>query len=81
MEIERIYARKEYLGNKVGQILIEKSIEIAKQKKMDYIWLGVWRENPRAISFYSKNGFTEFGTHPFMMGNVEQTDILMKWKL
>ena len=33
----------------------EKAIEIAKQKNAHYVWLGVWEENPRAISFYKKN--------------------------
>src|SRR5699024_12529376 len=42
LEIERIYVLKEFQGKKVGQILYDKAIEIAKQKNEDYIWLGVW---------------------------------------
>lgn len=81
LEIERIYVLKEFHGKKVGQILYEKAIEIAKQKNSDYVWLGVWEENPRAISFYKKNGFIEFDKHIFKLGDDEQTDIMMKLKL
>jgi ribosomal protein S18 acetylase RimI-like enzyme len=78
LEIERIYVLKEYLGKKVGQILFEKAVHVARQKKASFIWLGVWEENKRAISFYKKNGFEEFGRHLFKLGDDEQTDIMMK---
>ena len=81
LEIERIYVLQEFHGKKVGQILYNKAIEVAKDKKSDYVWLGVWEENPRAISFYKKNGFEEFDKHIFKLGNDEQTDIMMKLKL
>ena len=81
VEIERIYVLKEYHGKKVGQILYEKAIEIAKQKNAGYVWLGVWEENPRAINFYKKNGFVEFDKHIFKLGEDEQTDIMMKLNL
>lgn len=81
LEIERIYVLKEFHGKNVGQLLYAKAIQIAEQKDAEYIWLGVWEENPRAISFYKKNGFIEFDKHIFKLGNDEQTDIMMKLKL
>ena len=81
LEIERIYVLKDFHGKSVGQLLYDKAIQIARQKNADYIWLGVWEENPRAINFYKKNGFVEFDKHIFKLGNDEQTDILMKLKL
>lgn len=81
LEIERIYVLKEFHGKKVGQLLYDKAIEIAYQLKADYIWLGVWEENPRAINFYKKNGFVEFDQHIFKLGDDDQTDIMMKKKL
>lgn len=81
LEIERIYVPKEYHGQSVGQILYEKAIQVAKQKDTDYVWLGVWEENLRALSFYRKNGFVEFDKHIFKLGNDEQTDIMMKLEL
>lgn len=81
VEIERIYVLKEFHGMKVGQLLYEKAIEIARLNNAEYVWLGVWEENPRAISFYKKNGFVEFDKHIFNMGNEDQTDIMMKLRL
>ncbi len=81
LEIERIYVLKEFHGKKVGQILYDTAFDIAKQIKADYLWLGVWEENPRAISFYKKNGFVEFDKHIFVLGDDEQTDIMMRLKL
>ena len=81
LEIERIYVSKEFHGKSVGQLLYDKAIEIAKQKDSEYVWLGVWEENPRAIGFYKKNGFVEFDQHIFKLGDDEQTDIMMKLKL
>ncbi len=81
LEIERIYVIKEFHGKQVGQLLYDKALEIAKQKGLNFMWLGVWEENPRAINFYKKNGFIEFDKHIFKLGNDEQTDIMMKLKI
>jgi diamine N-acetyltransferase len=81
LEIERIYVLKEFHGKKVGQILYDKAIELAKEKNVEYVWLGVWEQNPRAIRFYEKNGFVAFDKHVFNLGNDEQTDIMMKLNL
>lgn len=78
LEIERIYILKEFQGKNVGQLLYEKALNIAKKKNADFVWLGVWEKNLRAISFYKKNGFIEFDKHIFVLGNDSQTDIMMK---
>lgn len=78
MEIERIYVLQIYHGKKVGQLLYEKAMQVAHQNEVDYVWLGVWEENPRAIRFYQKNGFVEFNKHIFKLGDDEQIDIMMK---
>jgi len=78
LEIERIYVLQEFQGKKVGQLLYEKALDIARLKNVGFIWLGVWEENLRAISFYQKNGFVAFDKHIFKLGDDEQTDIMMK---
>lgn len=78
LEIERIYVLKEFHGKKVGQLLYDKAMQVARHINASYVWLGVWEKNPRAISFYRKNGFVEFDKHIFRLGNDEQTDIMMK---
>ncbi|MEO5788895.1 MAG: GNAT family N-acetyltransferase [Gelidibacter sp.] len=81
LEIERIYVLKEFHGKKVGQLLYDKALELAKEKHVEHIWLGVWEENHRAISFYEKNGFVTFDKHIFILGNDEQTDIMMNLRI
>lgn len=81
LEIERIYVIKEYYGKKVGQFLYNKALELALEKNLENVWLGVWEQNLRAIRFYEKNGFIVFDKHIFKLGNDEQTDIMMKRKL
>ncbi len=78
LEIERIYVKSSYHGQKVGQLLYEKALETARKDQKIYVWLAVWEENHRAIRFYTKNGFVAFDTHIFRLGNEEQTDIMMK---
>ena len=78
LEIERIYVIQEYQGKKVGQQLYEKAIQVAKEKKAQYVWLGVWEENHKAIQFYNKNGFQVFDKHVFVLGDEKQTDLMMR---
>lgn len=78
IEIERIYVMQEYQGKKVGQQLYDKAIQIAKDKKARYVWLGVWEENHKAIQFYNKNGFEVFDKHMFVLGDEKQTDLMMR---
>ena len=65
-------------GKKVGQLLYEKAMAIAGELAVNYVWLGVWEKNARAIRFYSKNGFEPFDKHIFKLGDDVQTDIMMK---
>lgn len=81
IELERIYVLKKFQGRKIGQQLFEKTLEIAKQAKSNYVWLGVWEENLSAIKFYEKNGMKAFSSHVFILGNDPQTDIMMKLEL
>lgn len=81
LEIERIYVIKEFHGKHYGKLLLQKAKDFALEKACNYIWLGVWENNLKAISFYKKNGFYQFDKHVFKLGKDEQIDILMKLEL
>lgn len=81
LEIERIYVLQECFGKQIGLLLYQQALQIAQDKNMEYIWLGVWEHNPRAIRFYEKNGFVAFDKHIFRVGTDDQTDLLMKLNL
>jgi ribosomal protein S18 acetylase RimI-like enzyme len=81
LEIQRIYVLQAFHGKKTGQLLLDEAIKIAHQIPVNYIWLGVWEENHRALQFYTKNGFVTFNKHLFILGDDQQTDLLMKLKI
>ena len=78
IEVERIYIKKEFKGKGLGHQLINYAIQLAKEMKKNYVWLGVWEKNTDAIAFYKRLGFYEDGRHPFKMGDELQTDFIMK---
>jgi ribosomal protein S18 acetylase RimI-like enzyme len=69
---------KEFQGQKAGQLLFDKALQIARERNAAYMWLGVWEKNTKAIAFYIKNGFIQFNSHIFRVGDEDQTDIMMK---
>ena len=81
LELERIYTAKEFQGNGIGQVLMDKAVAIAKEYNKTYIWLGVWEKNERALAFYGKNGFVKIGEHAFYMGDDCQNDFVMRKEL
>ena len=78
IEIARIYACTNMIGKGVGSALMQKSIDVAKEKGKQIIWLAVWKKNQRAIDFYTRWGFEKFGEHDFILGNDLQSDWMMK---
>ncbi len=81
IELARIYAASNSIGKGVGKVLMEKCIGLAETGKKDFIWLGVWEKNQRAIDFYIKWGFEKFADHDFVLGNDVQKDWLMKRRI
>ncbi|MGQ0540287.1 MAG: GNAT family N-acetyltransferase [Blastocatellia bacterium] len=78
IELSRLYSQQKFLGQGVGQTLMDACFEKAKQENRDVMWLGVWEFNPRAQKFYEKNGFIVVGKHTFQLGSDPQIDLLMQ---
>lgn len=81
LEVQRIYVLQSFQGKNIGQFLLDEVKKIAKNSAVDFIWLGVWEENHKALRFYTKNEFVVFDKHVFTMGNDEQTDLLMQLRI
>ena len=79
LELQRLYVDSRWHGHGVSNQLMEAAI--AHAAGQDWLWLGVWEKNPRAIRFYEKWGFETFGTHEFLMGEDRQTDLVMRLRL
>ena len=78
MELEKIYVRKEAHGSKIASLLMQQAIDLAKEKGYDYLFLGVWQDNERALSFYKKFGFEIFNTRQFKLGERICDDYLLR---
>ena len=78
LKIERLYVRNEFQGMGIGQEMLNFAVEKARIIPVDYLCLGVWERNYRAIRFYEKNGFVQTGTCIFVLGEEVQTDLVMK---
>ena len=81
LEVRRIYSSQEYIGKGVGKVLMQASIQEARQRGCDSLWLGVWEKNQGAITFYKKWGFEEVGTQTFHVGDDPQRDFIMELTL
>jgi ribosomal protein S18 acetylase RimI-like enzyme len=77
LEVERIYIKKAFQKYGLGQLLMDKAVDIALEQQKKSIWLGVWEANEKAIAFYQKKGFVQTGSHSFFMGDDEQVDLIM----
>ncbi|GAB4093804.1 GNAT family N-acetyltransferase [Flaviaesturariibacter terrae] len=78
LEIARLYAAKEFIGKGVGAALMTEGIRVAAERSKEWVWLGVWEHNARAIGFYQRWGFEKFGECDFLLGTDTQRDWLMK---
>ncbi len=74
MELWRLYVAKEWHGRGVAQVLMNAIDAEVHRRGARTLWLGVWERNARAKAFYGKHGFTDVGSHTFMLGNDEQVD-------
>jgi len=81
IELVRIYVLQEWIGKKIGGMLMQACLTEARGRGYDVIWLGVWEKNERAIAFYQKWGFTKAGTHTFLLGKDLQHDWVMQQSL
>ena len=64
-KLDRFYLLKKFYGLRLGQILFEFLLSTAKGNCQDGMWLFVWKENHRAVNFYTKNGFVVIGSYDF----------------
>lgn len=64
-KLERLYLLKEFHGLNLGSKLFDFNVSLSKKKHQKGLWLAVWVENFRAISFYTKTGFKIVGTYDF----------------
>ncbi|MDD3997866.1 MAG: GNAT family N-acetyltransferase [Sphaerochaetaceae bacterium] len=81
LELQRIYVLKAFKRQHIGNLLMDKTIEMCKSKRLAYVWLGVWEHNKDAIRFYERLGFKMYDSHQFILGSDVQRDYIMKLEM
>ncbi|MBL0182688.1 MAG: GNAT family N-acetyltransferase [Chitinophagaceae bacterium] len=66
-KMERLYLLKAFYDLKLGWKLLRHNIELAKRNGQAGMWLYVWKENERAVNFYTRAGFRITGSHDFQI--------------
>jgi DNA/RNA-binding domain of Phe-tRNA-synthetase-like protein/ribosomal protein S18 acetylase RimI-like enzyme len=78
LEVERLHVRKDYQRLGLGKYLLDFAYVEAQHAHKDYLWLSVWEHNPTAYGFYKNQGYVECGSRHFHLGDLVQTDLIMK---
>lgn len=77
MEISRYYVDAGFQGMKLGGALMQKSMDHARSMGCKALWLGVWKQNTRAVEIYLHLGFSIVGETIFQLGDDPQEDFVM----
>ena len=77
LELVRFYADAPWIGRGIGSRLMEASLAVAREWDRDVAWLDVFSENPVAIAFYERWGFSVVGRQSFLLGEDVQDDLVM----
>lgn len=76
-ELSRLYLSTEQHGKGLAHKIIKAVFHSAANSKCNDMWLGVWENNFKAITFYKKYGFEVIGEHIFQLGSDPQKDLIM----
>lgn len=61
MHINDVAVFPEFQGLGLGKLLVQKVIDVAKERSFEYVSLYVWEDNTSAVGFYEKLGFQTAG--------------------
>lgn len=74
IELHRLYVDRRAHGTGLASRLLQSVHQAARELEGRHIWLSVWEQNARAISFYKKVDFVDVGSTVFMVGPDKQVD-------
>lgn len=77
-ELSKCYVHPDHHGRGAAAALMRASIASAAVAGARGLWLGVNKQNTRAIRFYEKSGFRKVGTKSFLLGATEEHDFVME---
>lgn len=67
--VSSLYILPDHQGCGIGRKFLEVAESLAGKMYYDKIWLGVMKDNNKALNWYKKIGFNFIEEEPFQMGN------------
>jgi len=65
-ELLRLYVHEPFTGKQVGTLLLARAEQLALQGGAAVLWLTPWVHNHRALAFYLRRGYQDFGLTHFV---------------
>jgi diamine N-acetyltransferase len=81
IELQRCYLIERVWGTGIGDVLLDRCFAEARAMGKEVLWLGVWEENQRGLSFYRKHGFERVGKLTFPYGDSVGINAVMQIRL
>jgi GNAT superfamily N-acetyltransferase len=77
LEIARFYLEPGLHGTGFAATLLGACLAWGRERGQEQAWLQVWEQNPRAIAFYVREGFSDVGQTSFQVGSLVYRDRVM----
>ena len=78
-ELLRLYVQEPFTGVKVGTRLLAEAERLAASEAATVLWLTPWVHNHRALAFYARRGYADFGLTSFTFeGESHENRVLAK---
>ncbi|CAG9000750.1 MAG: hypothetical protein CENE_02757 [Candidatus Celerinatantimonas neptuna] len=71
IELQKIYLKKDSVGNHLGSVLIRRVMELASELNSEYVWLDVLKNNTQAQKFYRRHQFKIVDEIPYKTDRYE----------
>ena len=78
IELRRLYTAPNATGTGLGTLLMLQAILPAIAAHHGDAWVGVYEENHGARRFYARHGFETVGAYDFMVGPVNDRDLILR---
>jgi ribosomal protein S18 acetylase RimI-like enzyme len=76
--LDQIYVLKNYHGIGIARSLIDWTIDEARRRGAEELYLTVYVDNERARRLYERYGFEVVGRYDFMVGSQADEDVIMR---
>jgi ribosomal protein S18 acetylase RimI-like enzyme len=67
-ELDRLYVQEPFTSKGIGSLLLRNHESLAAEHGASVLWLSPWVGNDRALRFYAKHNYEDFGLVFFHMG-------------